>query len=226
MRSHKLFGTALGLLLLSSTASATIQLTLQSGSTTIVVNDGGANDSNSGVGIITYIGAVGHWNFNVTTGYSGSNPIIGLTSFNNLNTLPGTGADALTLEFSGTDFVLGSAATFSAAIGGTLGNGHSLTYATYLNTNNALNATQTAIGAPLTFTPGAFSGTTTGGFVSGGQTFSLTEIVTITATAKGATSFNATIDAATPEPATMGMLGTVLLFTAGALRRKLHRTVS
>jgi hypothetical protein len=207
---------------LSPTASANLQLTLHSGSTTIVVNDGGAGDSNGAADQITFIGAVGaNWNLNVTTGTVGSNPLIDLNSVDSLSNGTGSGGNALTLTFSSTGFLEPFNSTFDATIGGTVATGHSLSYSAFVDAGNALNATTTAIGNPLSFGPGpaGFSGAVSGGAASANQMFSLTQVISISGTKKGTTSFDATIEAV-PEPATVALLGGVLLVTFGSFRRR------
>jgi hypothetical protein len=203
-------------------ASATLQLTLHSGSTTIVVNDNGVGDSNAAAGQITFIGAVGaNWTLNVTTGTVDQNPLIDLNSVDSLGTGSGTGANALTLKFSATGYTEPFNSTFISTIGGTLATTHSLSYQGYIDTNDTLNATTTPIGGPLSFSnpPAGFNGTVSGGAAAANQPFSLTQVVVISGTSKGTTSFDASIDAV-PEPATMALFGGVLLTAFGILRRK------
>jgi hypothetical protein len=197
-------------------ASANLQLTLSSGGTTVFVNDGGVGDVNAAVGQITFIGALGNWNLNVTTGTVGTNPLIDLNSVDTLNGA-GTGVNALTLTFSATNYSVGSPSTFTSQIGGTLANGHSLTYQGYVNSNNALNGKTTPIGSLLT----GF-GSTAGGSIAANTSFSLTEVAVLSGTQAGTSSIDAAIDAV-PEPATVSLLGGVLLATFGALRRKTRR---
>ena len=71
-------------------AEAAIQLTLASGGSTVTVDDGGVGDANPAAGVITYIGAVGGWEFNVTTGsiVGSPNPLIDLNSVNTTLSAP------------------------------------------------------------------------------------------------------------------------------------------
>src|SRR4051795_10224471 len=110
-----LWGALAGLLVFVPTASATLSLTLSSGATTFVVADGSALDFNPAVGQITFIGAVGTWNLNVTTGTLGTSPqVIDLNSVDTV-TGNGTGANSLTLKFTTTNLT-GPTLGFKSAI--------------------------------------------------------------------------------------------------------------
>jgi hypothetical protein len=204
-------------------ASATLQLTLSSGvGPAIVVNDNVAGDSNPAAGVITFIGPVGNWTINVTTGLIANSPLIDLNSTDTVAG-GGSGINALTLQFSATDYT-GPVNGLNSRIGGTLGSGANLTYQGYVNGNNALNGTVTPIGALQSFGPGPvqFSGVVHGGSAGPGM-FSLTQVVTISGSGQGInSSFDAAIDPV-PEPASVALLGGALLMTMGFVRRKIRR---
>lgn len=211
----------------ASGASAAIQLTLSSGGTTIVVNDQdfvpvlpATNiDSNPAAGQVTYIGSIGNWTLNVSTGTVGTNPLIDLNSVNTYNTTGGN-PGPLTITFSATDYNGPVGFGFDSHIGGTLANGHSLTYQGYFDPGNGLNSQNTAIGNLLQFGPGgAFSNGAGGVQVVPAGNYSLTQIVTISANANGTSSFNAAINV-TPEPASVVLLSGVLVAVVAGLRRK------
>src|SRR5689334_16297653 len=99
-----IYSAAIGILgLLCPSASASMELTLTSGGTTVTVNDNGVGDADSTTDVVAFIGNVGNWHI-VATGTVGTNPLIDLNAVVSLNTLPGTGTNALTLQFSATDF--------------------------------------------------------------------------------------------------------------------------
>ena len=229
-KAYLLAGVIATLVAFSPTASASLQLTLSSGATTVTINDGGAGDLSPFSGQITFIGMVGTWSMNVTTGTVGTNPLIDLNSVDTLGIGSGTGANALSLKFSSTGYSTPFAATFDAAVGGTLAVTHGLSYSAYVDTTNALNGVQTLIGSTLSFSnpspPGVsplpFAGITAGGFAAANTPYSLTQVVTISGTKGGTTSFDASIEAV-PEPATVALLGGVLLAAFGTLRRKARR---
>jgi len=226
---HKLYilaALAIVLAAYTPTASATLQLTLSSGGTTLAIDDNMAGDANAAVGQITFIGAVGNWNLNVSTGTVGQNPLIDLNSVDTLgSTGSGSGANALNLQFSSTGYSVPFNASFVSSIGGTLAVGHSLTYQGWVDTSDTLNGMPAGglIGSPLTFSnpPAAFAGGTAGGFAAANSSFSLTQLVTLSGTSTGTSSFDAQIDAI-PEPASVTLLGGVLLAAFGILRRKMR----
>ena len=206
-----------GLLVFVPNAGATLQLTLQSGASTFIINDNGAGDANGAVGQITFIGAVGNWILNVTTGTVGTNPIIDLNSVDTVSG-NGTGANSLTLKFTSTNLA-GPRIGFTSNIGGTVAGGQILTYQGYVDSGNGLYGTATPIGALQSFGSGAFSGTVAGGSIAT-SLYSATEVVNLSGTGTGTSSFDANIDTA-PEPTGVLLLGGVLLLTTGAIRRKL-----
>src|SRR5262245_22975490 len=72
-----------------ATANATLTLTLQQGAISKNIEDNQAYDSNPLTGVVTYIGSVGVFSINVTTGISGS-----------ANTLPNVLMDVNTVNQS------------------------------------------------------------------------------------------------------------------------------
>jgi hypothetical protein len=203
-----------------SISGATPVLKISSGAIEITVVDGDALDSNPMEGMVTYLGSIGSW-FNVTTGTAdlGTNsvPIFDLNSISISNSL--TVPDDLVLMFSDTGFAGNDLPRqFDATIGGTT-NG-TLNYKTYYGEGLFDLSNQVA---DLTFSTNPFSGA---GSITAipGQTFSMTQIITISHPAgfNSASSFNGMLSdpEPTPEPSSLILLGSGLLGTALFFRRK------
>jgi hypothetical protein len=187
----------------AGTASAVPTLTLSDNlGDTVTVVDGGAKDANSSAGAVTFIGSLGVWNVNVTTGISSSFPAtIDLNSVDSA-----TAAGVLTLTFSDTGFI--SPGNAVSSIGGTTGLGNTVDLSTWSGL--------------ISLTTGSFGGTSfSGDAASNAQlwgTYGLSEVVTITAVGKGTTSFDAALSV--PDSGmTALLLGLGLLVIAGAARR-------
>src|ERR1035437_7263274 len=151
LKKFCLWGSLAAALVFVPSAGATLQLTLSSGATTLVINDNGPGDFNPAVGQITYIGAVGNWALNVTTGTLGTNPILDLSSVDTVAG-SGTGTNSLTLKFSSTNLPGPQTAGFSAKVGGTLTTQTTLMFSAYVDNTNTLYGMGTQVGSTLTFT--------------------------------------------------------------------------
>lgn len=207
---------AFALTSLTQRSEAVATLSLFDGTTTINVTDGGGNDSNVNVGAVTYNGSIGIWQINVSTGLT--KPIIGspMRPDMDLNSVDfSTGAGTLVITFTDTDFTLpfGSAI---AAIGGTQNGGNStIRYETYQITGTSTNLL-TSVGT-LTSTP--FAASASGNLIGTEGSYSLRQVVTITHTAAGTSSFDASLQV--PDGgATAALLGLGLVAVEG-IRRKL-----
>jgi hypothetical protein len=206
-------------------ANAIPTLKLSDGVTTVIVGDGSGGDLSAPVGSVTFIGVIGTWIVNVSTGIS--DPILGSPTdphmdLNSVNVNVSGGAGTLTIWFSD-DFFGPTSQSMDASIGGTinLAPGSTLNYTTYASGTNALFAET----SPLTsqsFTAGSFSGDASGSFPTSPfpAPYSLTQKVEINHSAQGSTSFNASQQV--PDGGTtVALLGFALLGVEG-LRRKLR----
>src|SRR3954453_21184840 len=201
MRKLYMFAPAVMMLgTFAQNASASLQLTLTTGTTTINVTDctlgttlacllAGYLDNSGAAGQITFNGSIGTWDLNVTTGTVGQNPLIDLSS-NNTGIGSGTtaGGTALTLIFSATGYTESFNSSFVSTIGGTLAKTGSLSYGGYVDTTNALHTSVaspgTIIGSQQSFGPNTnnfplgFNGTSSGASAAANSPFSLTQVVT------------------------------------------------
>jgi hypothetical protein len=218
---------ALAVGVLAPTVQADFRLSLDDGAGhTALVTDGGVGDSNPTTGAITWIGSLGDWTVDVTTGTS--KPALGSViapdiDLNSTNT--SKGAATLTMKLLDTDFslpVLPDAATMTSKIGGTtIG---AVTLEQILDLNNGgpngtdFSATGTGdIDLLLSWSaPGGFAITSGSAWVTG--PFSITEIVTITHPGAGQTSFDAE-STVVPVPGAI-LLGFLGLGAAGLKLRR------
>jgi len=211
-------------------AFATAELKLSSGASSVDILDGGVGDANPAAGAVTFIGAVGNWTVNVSTGTEGTTPFFDLGSVNSTAGLPQV--SPIVMSFSNDGLTLPSGFTLTA--GGTVSSAATTTVTFAAFTGTSKFDTSDQIGSTLTFhtTPppisNAYSGSTTGSVVSGDTSATLVASIDLgSSTAFGGGSFDAALDTitvgGTPEPASISMLGGVLLILGGALRRKIKK---
>jgi hypothetical protein len=173
--------------------------------TPIVIADGSGSDSNAATGVITWIGSIGVFDINVTTG--STKPVLGSATLpeldlNNLS-INSTGSGNLWVEFSDTGFgpLPPSYSSFITTVGGT--SDDTTEFFSYVDASNTLFGTATQVGNLGPYVAGQdndpFSGVTSGS-ASPSSPFSMTSVAKITHGSDGMnTSFNLNV-VVVPEP--------------------------
>ena len=201
-----------------------IALQLTSGAASVLVLDAGAGDGCPLVGCITYIGPVGNWYLNVTTGVLDPGVLpkgsIDLNSMSDQKPV----TTPLVLEFTRWDMAVPLIPYGGMWIGGTT-DGTQVVYDAYRdNNNNPFGKPAAGLIGTLTFAlPGGtvgFSGATFGNVpvAAPAPPYSLTQRVSLSGSTSAA-SFDATLQPV-PEPATGILFGVGLLALGTFLRRR------
>ena len=194
-----------------------LTLTLSDGSNTVTVQDGGAGDSNSASGAVTWIGNLGVWVVNVSTGIGAPAvgtaywPVLDLNSVNMSNA-----AGTLTLLLTQGGFASPPPLGFMFNIGGTT-NGTVTAYACAGVTLGNCEDVQLGPFNPVGST--AFSGSTSFPFANPDEDYQVGIKVVIHHDSGTLSSFDAEVQPV-PEPGTYALIGAGLL-GLGLLRRRL-----
>jgi hypothetical protein len=204
-------------------ANATVQITLTDGTSSVTLADGASGDLCAAANCISFNGAFGNYLINVSTGFSSGGAFNPFLDVHSLHIATAGNAGPLTISTSANGYTT-AVPQFSFQVGGTNSLNGPFSFAGYGGNSNTLFDTSQQLGSTLAFAAGTspFAASTTAAFGSSANPYSLTIVANVTGVTAGAISFDAAIDAV-PEPATMALLGAVLLITASGLRRKFHR---
>jgi hypothetical protein len=219
---RKLLPLVAGVLALAAppVAYAVPTLQLTDGVTTVTIEDMSGSDFNPTVGAVTFIGSVGNFSLNGTTGIS--KPVLGSATLPSLDLssveVSGpSGGGTLTIRFSD-DFFGPTLGGVTASIGGTTPIGGTVLYSTFADASNVPFGTSTLLTTQGPFGGPAFSGTTFANL--GLLSFSLTQEVVISHSSPGlVTSFNAELKAVPDGGSTVAFLGAVLVGLESFRRR-------
>ena len=171
-------------------------------------------------GYIVSVVVLGTSFFTINTETAQTKPFFSAGNFMNLTTNNATlsGAGTVHIWWSDQDFSL-QPATVHANAGGTIHNPTvSATYNTYWDPGNTLFGLTNLMTSQGPFTGASFSGSAVGGAIVGSP-YSLTQELVLTFTGPGSLSgdFSLTV---VPEPASVLLLGGVVLLSVRAIRRR------
>jgi hypothetical protein len=205
----------------AGSAYAIPTLWLTDGTTSVVVADGSALDTLPGLaGVVSWQGPIGNWYLNVSTGQAFpslgtiNQPEMDLNSVNSSN-VGGT----ISIYFSADGFT-GTGGTLKAQFGGTLDTG-SVHYETMWSSSNTLFSADGGVLTNRFFNTSPYAGTDNGVFSPTG-TYSLTQLVVISRTGQGTTSWDANLQALqVPDGGTTALLLGLGFIGMGLMTRRI-----
>ena len=222
-------------LVLVPQANATVEVQLSDGTNTITVLDGGALDSCASANCVTFNGIIGAWSINVSTGNAtfGLAPSLDLSTVNKTTT---NNAPMLTILTTATGYTP-SAIAAEYFGGGTVNKGGTYSFQSFIGNTNAAFDMSNQIGPTETFVaPTAknakssmafsFDDLTSPIVTSNLYSVTIKSTLVFAAGFVGQASSDTTLDLTptpVPEPAVVSLLGGMMLFTVGAIRRRARR---
>jgi hypothetical protein len=229
MKKHVLrLLTGLTVAMFASSAQASVMLRLTDlvGGGSVTITDNLAGDANATNGVVTWIGSLGSWTINVSTGINTAGSLgIASLDLNSVNTSSSGagGTQSIRIELTESFTAPAGSRGLLGAIGGTT-NGSLVARAWLDNTNAAFGhgGTVVNLGTLNGGSGGAFSTSGASGSVVTSGAFSITNEVTIThAASGGATSFDFQTRVV-PEPTTLWSAAMGMGLCALALRRRMR----